>query len=179
MIFSETPLPGLYVVDVERIEDERGFFARTYCRDQFSAHGLTPPLCQQSVSSNARRGTLRGLHFQAAPHEEDKLVRCTAGGIFDVAVDIRSSSATYRHWYGTQLTARNHRALFIPKGFAHGFLTLSDNTEVLYMVSVLHAPMHSRGLRWNDPAFAIEWPALPQVISERDASFAAFDAAGT
>jgi dTDP-4-dehydrorhamnose 3,5-epimerase len=175
MIFTESPLPGAYVVDMERLPDERGFFARSYCADEFSARGLGPELRQCSVSYNARKGTLRGMHYQAAPHEEHKLVRCTAGAIFDAIVDLRTTSPTYRRWFGAELTMDNRRSLFIPPGFAHGFVTLTDDTEVYYMISVPHAPKFSRGVRWNDPAFAIEWPLRPAVISERDAAYPLLD----
>jgi dTDP-4-dehydrorhamnose 3,5-epimerase len=178
MIFTESPISGAYVVELEQLTDERGFFARTYCAEQFAARGLGPELRQCSVSYNARKGTLRGLHYQGAPHEEHKLVRCTAGAIYDVIVDIRASSPTYRHWFGAELTADNRRSLFIPAGFAHGFVTLTDHAEVYYMISVAHAPEYSRGFRWNDPAFAIAWPVAPTVISARDASYPLLDAAG-
>ncbi len=175
MKFTASPLAGVYTVDMDRIEDERGFFARTFCSEEFTQHGLEAPTSQCSVSFNARLGTLRGLHFQAAPHDEEKLVRCTAGAIFDVAVDLRAGSATHRQWFGAELTAGNHRALYIPKGFAHGFVTLADATEVLYMISVPHAPGFGRGVRWDDPAFAIEWPLQPVVISARDAAYPSLD----
>jgi dTDP-4-dehydrorhamnose 3,5-epimerase len=175
MIFTESPLAGTYVVDMERLPDERGFFARSYCADEFAARGLGPELRQCSVSYNARKGTLRGMHYQVAPHEEHKLVRCTAGAIFDAIVDVRTTSPTYRRWFGTELTADNRRSLFIPPGFAHGFVCLTDDTEVYYMISVAHAPKYSRGVRWNDPAFGIEWPLPPAVISERDASYPLLD----
>src|SRR5580698_10462934 len=171
MIFQETWLPGVVVVDIEPLADERGFFARSYCSEEFAAHGLGPELRQCSISHNARRATLRGLHLQGAPHEEHKLVRCTAGSIFDVVVDVRPGSAHYRRWVSVELTAQNRRAVFIPPGFAHGFVTLSDDAEVYYMISVPHAPAHARGFRWNDPAFAIAWPMAPSVISPRDAAY--------
>jgi dTDP-4-dehydrorhamnose 3,5-epimerase len=170
MIFTESPLPGAFLVDLELLTDERGFFARAYCPDEFAAQGLGTPLRQCSVSYNARRGTLRGLHYQAAPHEEHKLVRCTAGAIFDVIVDIGPHSPHYRQWFGTELSAQNRRAVFIPPGFAHGFVTLSDDAEVYYMISVPHSPQHARGFRWSDPAFGIQWPVAPRVISARDAA---------
>ncbi len=176
MIFTEAPLPGAFLVDLEPLTDDRGFFARSYAADEFMAHGLGPELGQCSVSYNARQGTLRGLHYQDAPHEEHKLVRCTAGAIFDVIVDIRPASGGYRRWFGTELTAQNRRALFIPPGFAHGFVTLSDETEVYYMISVPYAPEHARGIRWSDPAFGIQWPLAPSVISPRDAAYALLDA---
>src|ERR1700685_3233729 len=143
MIFTESPLPGAYLVDLELRTDDRGFFARAYTPDEFAAHGLSAPLHQCSVSYNARMGTLRGLHYQAAPHEEHKLVRCTAGAIFVVIVDIRSHSRHFPRWFGTELSAENRRALFIPAGFAHGFVTLSDAAEVYYMISVPHSPQHA------------------------------------
>jgi dTDP-4-dehydrorhamnose 3,5-epimerase len=178
MIFTPSPLPGAFVVELEPHADERGFFARSYCAAEFAAQGLGPELRQCSVSYNTRKGTLRGMHYQGAPHEEHKLVRCTAGAIFDVIVDIRDSSPTYRRWFGTELTGANRRSLFIPPGFAHGFVSLTDHAEVYYMISVAHAPEVSRGFRWNDPAFAIEWPLVPAVISSRDASYPLLDVPG-
>ena len=176
MIFTESPLPGAFLVDLELLSDERGFFARSYCVDEFAAQGISASLRQCSVSYNARTGTLRGLHYQAAPHEEHRLVRCTAGAIFDVIVDIRPHSRHYRRWFATELSAQNRRALFIPPGFAHGFLTLSDDAEVYYMISVSHSPAHAQGFRWNDPAFGIEWPFPPSVISTRDAAYPLLEA---
>jgi dTDP-4-dehydrorhamnose 3,5-epimerase len=171
MIFTESPLPGVYLIELERLADERGFFTRSYCAEEFADRGLGPELRQCSVSYNARAGTLRGMHYQSAPHEEHKLVRCTAGAVFDVVVDIRESSPTYRRWFGAELTAVNRLSLFIPPGFAHGFVSLADHAELYYMISAAHAPQSSRGFRWNDPAFAIEWPLTPTVISARDASY--------
>jgi dTDP-4-dehydrorhamnose 3,5-epimerase len=178
MIFSESPLAGAYLVEMELLADERGFFARSYCAEEFAAHGLGIELRQCSVSYNARAGTLRGMHYQAAPREEHKLVRCTAGAVFDVIVDVRPSSPTYRRWFAAELSAANRRSLFIPPGFAHGFMSLSEDTELYYMISVAHSPQLSRGFRWNDPAFAIEWPMAPTVISARDASYPLLDARG-
>ena len=178
MIFTPSPLPGACVVELEPHADERGFFARSYCAVEFAAQGLGPELRQCSVSYNVHKGTLRGMHYQGAPREEHKLVRCTAGAIFDVIVDIRDSSPTYRRWFGTELTGANRRSLFIPPGFAHGFVSLTDHAEVYYMISVAHAPEVSRGFRWNDPAFAIKWPLEPTVISSRDASFPLLDLPG-
>jgi dTDP-4-dehydrorhamnose 3,5-epimerase len=176
MIFTESPLPGAFLVDMAPIADERGFFARAYCDEEFAAKGLSTELRQCSVSYNTREGTLRGLHYQRRPHEEHKLVRCTSGAIFDVIVDIRPQSSHYRRWFGTHLTAQNHRSLFIPPGFAHGFITLSDDAEVYYMISVPHAPEYAQGFRWNDPAFSIQWPLEPSVISPRDAAYSLLDA---
>ena len=166
-----TPLSGAFIVDLERQQDERGFFARSFCSGELAANGLASAFSQCSVSFNAAKGTLRGLHFQISPHDEEKLVRCTAGRIFDVIVDIREDSVSYRRWYGSELTADNRRALYIPKGFAHGFLTLTHAAEVFYMMSVPFAPGFGRGLRWNDPALGIEWPVEPAVISARDAAY--------
>jgi dTDP-4-dehydrorhamnose 3,5-epimerase len=178
MIFTETPLPGAYLLELEPLADERGFFARSYCAEEFAARNLGPALKQCSVSFNVRSGTLRGLHYQDAPHEEHKLVRCTAGAVFDVIVDIRESSPSYRHWFAAELTAVNRRSVFIPPGFAHGFMSLTDHAEVYYMISVAHAPQSSRGYRWNDPAFAIDWPLEPAVISARDAAYPLLDPPG-
>jgi len=173
--FAEAPLPGAYLVDLAPVSDERGFFARSYCPEEFAAHGLGAPLSQCSVSYNERRGTLRGMHYQIAPHEEHKLVRCTAGAIFDVIIDMRPASSHFRRWFGTELNAQNRRALFIPPGFAHGFVTLSDQTEVFYMIAAAHSAAHARGVRWNDPAFGIEWPLQPSVIAARDAQYPLVD----
>ena len=171
MKFQESPLAGAYTIEMDRLEDERGFFARSYSAEEFAARGLPAAMPQSSVSFNARRGTLRGLHYQAEPHAEDKLVRCTAGAIYDVIVDLRPDSPTARRWFGVELTAANHRSLFVPKGLAHGFMTLRDDTEVLYMISVPYAPGFERGLRWNDPAIGISWPTAPSVVSARDAAY--------
>ncbi len=170
MIFTESSLPGAYTIDMVRAQDERGFFARSFCAEEFAARGLPSEMPQSSVSYNVRKGTLRGLHYQTPPHGEAKLVRCTAGAVFDVIVDLRSDSPTQRLWFGAELTADNRRAIFIPKGFAHGFITLRDDTELLYMISVPHAPESESGLRWNDPTLAVQWPIEPVVISARDAA---------
>ncbi|MGC2857246.1 dTDP-4-dehydrorhamnose 3,5-epimerase [Novispirillum sp. DQ9] len=171
MIVTPTPLAGAFVLDIEPLADDRGFFARTFCAAELAAHGMNVAVAQCSVSVNTRKGTLRGMHFQAAPHEEDKLVRCTAGAIFDVLVDARAGSATFGQWFGAELSAANRRALYIPKGFAHGFLTLADATEVLYQISVPFAPGFGRGFRWDDPEVGIRWPSAPAVISDRDATY--------
>jgi dTDP-4-dehydrorhamnose 3,5-epimerase len=176
MIFTESALAGALLIDMERIEDDRGFFARSFCAEEFAGRGLSANMPQCSVSFNSRRATLRGLHFQSDPHAEDKLVRCTAGAIFDVIVDLRAGSATRGRWMGVELTADNRRALWVPKGFAHGFITLADGSEVLYMMSVPHAPGFARGVRWNDPAIAIDWPLQPQYMSDRDAAYPLLDA---
>lgn len=169
MKFTQTRLAGAYLIDMEPHADERGFFARTVCVNDFAEHGLNGQFVQQSVSFNARKGTLRGLHYQAAPHEEDKLVRVTRGAIYDVIVDIRPESPTFGQWFGVELTADNRLQLYIPKGFAHGFQTLEDNTEVLYAMTVPFQAGMARGIRWDDPALAIKWPPpTPVVIGQRD-----------
>jgi dTDP-4-dehydrorhamnose 3,5-epimerase len=174
MIFRETPLAGAWVLEPERFEDERGFFARTYCRRDFEARGLDPAIAQCSVSFNHRRGTLRGLHFQIAPHEEVKLVRATRGAIWDVIVDLRPGSPTLRRHFAAVLSAENRHELYIPQGMAHGFQTLEDATEVFYQISEPYAPESARGYRWDDPAFAIPWPEPVTVISEKDLNLPLF-----
>jgi dTDP-4-dehydrorhamnose 3,5-epimerase len=174
--FTETSLPGAYLVDLVPSSDVRGFFARTYSPQEFAAQGLGPELRECSVSYNARKATLRGMHYQIAPHEEHKLVRCTGGAVFDVIVDLRPASSHYRRWFGTEINAENRRAMFIPPGFAHGFITLTDHSEVLYMISIAHSPSHARGVRWNDPSLGIEWPLQPRVIAPRDAEYPLLDA---
>ena len=168
MIFKETPLAGAYVIDIERLEDERGFFARTWCQREYEEHGLDPRLVQCSISYNERQGTLRGMHYQLPPFAEAKVVRCTRGAIYDVIIDLRHESPTYKQHFGITLTPENRSMLYVPEGFAHGLLTLADETEVLYLISEFFVPESARGVRWNDPAFAIQWPAPVQVISERD-----------
>jgi dTDP-4-dehydrorhamnose 3,5-epimerase len=177
MIFTETNVSGVWMIDLDRRSDERGFFARTWDSTELAARGLNARLAQCSISYNARRGTLRGMHFQAAPHEEAKLVRCTAGAIFDVALDLRPASATFKEWFGAELSAENRRALYVPEGCAHGFLTLTDDSEVLYQISEFYAPAAARGVRWDDPAFGIEWPDEVVVITERDRAYPDFEAA--
>ena len=174
MIFRQTELRGAYVIDVERLPDDRGFFGRTWCRKEFQANGLNPALVQCSISVNAKKGTLRGMHYQIAPFEEAKLVRCTMGAIYDVIVDLRPSSPTFKRHLGVTLSADNRSMLYIPEGFLHGFLTLEDNTEVFYQMSEFHAPDHARGFRWNDPAFGIKLPSDVKVISDRDRNYPDF-----
>jgi len=168
MIFEETPLAGAFLLRPEKIEDDRGFFARSFCRQEFEAHGLSPAVAQCNVSFNHHKGTLRGLHFQATPHEEIKLVRCTRGSLFDVIVDLRPTSPTFKASFSIELTERNHFSLYVPKGFGHGFQTLEDSTEVFYQMSQFYVPGAALGYRWNDPAFDLPWPLEPTVISERD-----------
>lgn len=172
MRFVQTPLAGVWLIEPDRIEDERGFFARTYDRARFAEHGLDPAVVQCNTSFNARVGTLRGMHLQADPHGEPKLIRCTRGAIFDVVVDLRPQSPTHTAWFGAQLSADNGHELYVPVGLAHGFQTLRDATEVLYMMGHEHLPDAALGVRWNDPAFAIVWPeASERVISARDAAY--------
>lgn len=174
MIFTETQLRGAFIVDLERLEDERGFFARSWCQDEFTKHGLNPRLVQCSVSFSRKRGTVRGIHYQIAPYEEAKMVRCTQGAIYDVIIDLRPDSATFMKWLAVELTAENRRMIYIPEKFAHGFQTLEDNTEVFYQMSALYVPESARGVRWNDPAFAIRWRDGPQILSDRDKTFPDF-----
>jgi dTDP-4-dehydrorhamnose 3,5-epimerase len=173
MRFIETPLPGAWVLELELIEDERGWFARTFDAEEFRDRGLNPEVVQCNASFNAHRGTLRGLHYQDEPHGESKLVRCVRGAIFDVAVDLRPKSPTLRAWHGVELSAENGRAFYIPAGLAHGFQTLTDGCQVLYEMGHRYVPEAARGVRWDDPAFAIEWPAVDgeRVISEKDRSY--------
>jgi dTDP-4-dehydrorhamnose 3,5-epimerase len=174
MKFIETELKGAFIVVPELLKDERGFFARTWCKKEFEQHQLLPELVQCNISFNQRKGTLRGMHFQVAPHKESKLVRCTMGAIYDVIIDLRPNSPTFKRWISVELTAENRKMLFIPEGFVHGFLTLMDNTEVFYQMSEFYAPECARGVRWNDPAFDINWPAEVKVISQKDMQYPDF-----
>ena len=172
MRFTETPIPGAVVVELERHEDERGFFARVWDPDELAAARLTPLLAQASLSRSSKAGTLRGMHFQVAPHEEAKLVRCVRGAIFDVVLDLRAQSPTYLDWYGVRLDEENGRALYVPEGCAHGFQTLVADSDVLYLISSPYVPEASSGVRWDDPAFGIEWPPTAErTIGERDRSW--------
>jgi dTDP-4-dehydrorhamnose 3,5-epimerase len=171
MKLTRLPLGGAHLVELEPVADERGFFARTWCAEQFRSYGLNPNVVQCSISFNRRRGTLRGVHYQVEPHAEAKLVRCTAGVIYDVILDLRPPSVTYLKWLAVELTAANRKMLYIPEGLAHGFQTLTDNTEVSYQISVDHHPEAARGVRWDDPIFGIEWPVRDPIISQRDRSF--------
>lgn len=174
VIFRETTLAGAFVIEPEKREDQRGFFARTFCREEFSARGLNPDIAQCNVSFNKRKGTLRGMHYQAPPFAEAKLVRCTAGAIFDVIIDLRKSSQTFRRHFAVELCASSGKMLYIPEGFAHGFQTLLDDTEVFYQMSRPYAPQCARGVRWNDPSFSIEWPPAERTIVERDRNYPDF-----
>ncbi len=174
MTFHETKLKGVFEIHLERKPDERGFFARSWCQKEFESNGLNPKLVQCSISFNARRGTLRGMHYQVAPYQEAKLIRCTSGGIYDVVVDLRPDSVTFKNWIAVVLTAANHHMVYVPEGCGHGFLTLEDDTEVFYQMSEFYNSEAARGVRWNDPAFGISWPEEVKVISERDRTYADF-----
>ncbi len=171
MIFTETELKGAYIIDIEKREDPRGFFARAWCQKEFESQNLISRLAQANISFNKKRGTLRGMHYQVAPYEETKLVRCTRGAICDVIIDLRPDSPTYKQWIGVELTENNYKMLYVPENFGHGFLTLEDNAEVAYQVSQFYSPAAERGARYNDPAFGIKWPIDIQVISDKDKSW--------
>ena len=171
MIFEETKIKGVFVIEPELIEDERGFFACSWSRSEFERRGLNPRMLQCNISFNLKRGTVRGMHYQQKPHEEAKLVRCTRGAMFDVAVDLRADSATRYQWVAAELTAENRRMLYIPEGFAHGYQTLVDSTEIFYQMSESYYPDFARGVRWDDPQAGIEWPLPVAVISKRDEQF--------
>ena len=171
MDIRETSLSGCYVIELNRQVDERGFFARSFCGNEFVRAGLPREYPQHNISHNKCRGTLRGMHFQKEPYEEAKVVRCVRGAIVDVAIDLRASSSTRGQWIMTELTSDNGRALYVPKGFAHGFQTLADETDVHYLMSIPYTPGHSNGVRWNDPAFAIDWPVANPILSARDSTY--------
>lgn len=176
MRFCETKLPGVFEIHIEKNADERGFFARTWCQKEFGAQGLNGKLVQCSVSFNSRKGTLRGLHYQIAPHEEAKLIRCTKGSVHDVVLDLRRASPTFKNWAEVVLTAEKRNMIYVPEGCAHGFLTLEDESEVSYQMSEFWNADCARGVRWNDPAFQIQWPSNVEVISERDRFYPDFRA---
>lgn len=171
MHFTKTPLEGAYVIDLDKKGDERGFFARFYCTKEFKEKGLENNFVQVNNSLSGHAGTLRGLHYQLAPKGETKLVRCVRGSLYDVILDVRPGSPTFGHSFGCELTAENRRMMYVPKGFAHGFLTLQDDTEVIYLVSEFYSPEHERGVRWNDPKFSIAWPKTPKIISDKDRQY--------
>ena len=171
MILTQTPLKGAWIIDIEPAIDHRGFFARTFCQDTFEAHNIHVQWIQTSISYNAKKGTLRGMHFQKAPHEEAKLVRCLSGKIYDVIVDLRENSPTYQQTFAIELSAEKRNALYIPKGFAHGFQTLQDNTEILYYISENYYPESASGIPWNDPTLHINWPITNPIISDKDQTY--------
>jgi dTDP-4-dehydrorhamnose 3,5-epimerase len=174
MLFQSTTLPGVFVLELERIADERGFFARTFSKDEFRERGLTSRLAQCSLSFNPLRGTLRGLHYQAEPYAETRLVRCTMGAIYDVVVDLRPDSDAYCRWVAAELSADNRLMLYVPEGCAHGYLTLTNDAEVFYQMSEAYRPEAARGVRWDDPAFSVSWPFSPRLMSDRDAAYEAY-----
>lgn len=171
MIFSETKFRGAYIIEIEKLEDERGFFARAWDQKEFNSHGLNSRIVQCNVSFNKIKGTLRGMHYQIAPYEEAKLVRCTKGKVFEVMIDLRHGSSTLHKWFGVELSEENYKMLYLPEGFALGFQTLEDNTELFYQMSNTYMPEYARGLRWDDPFFNISWPLKPTVISKKDLSY--------
>ena len=177
MIFVETPIPGAFLIELEKRGDERGFFARAFCENEFTAHGLAPRFVQVNNSLSHGNGTLRGMHYQLTPKAETKLVRCIRGALFDVILDLREGSSTFGKSFGAELSAENRRMMYVPKGFAHGFITLEVDTEAFYFVDEFYAPAEERCIRWNDPRFAIAWPARPDVISDKDGNQKDFDPA--
>lgn len=178
MIFHDTPLPGAFVIELEKHQDERGFFARAWCANEFAERGLVSRVAQVNLSQNHRRGTLRGMHYQLAPHEEVKVIRCVRGALYDCIIDLRQDSATFAQTYGVELSAENRLVLYVPEGFAHGFQTLQDDTEALYQVSEFYTPGAERGVRYDDPRFGIQWPLPVSVISEKDGSWPEFASRG-
>ncbi|WP_170789912.1 dTDP-4-dehydrorhamnose 3,5-epimerase [Ruegeria lacuscaerulensis] len=168
MLFTPTPLEGAYLIELEKRGDDRGFFARMFCEDEFKAHGLVGKFMQINNSLTMSKGTVRGMHYQLPPHAEVKLMRCVKGAIFDVIVDLRDGSKTFGQWFGAELTAENRKMMYVPKGFAHGFMSLTDDTEIIYPVSAAYAPESERGLRWDDPAIGINWPMAAQEVSQKD-----------
>jgi dTDP-4-dehydrorhamnose 3,5-epimerase len=175
MKFTETPLAGAFVIELEKRGDERGWFARAFCTKEFQAHGLNHQIVQANNSFSAVPGTLRGMHYQLAPKAEDKIFRCIRGAIFDAIIDLRPESPTYLKSFSIELNAENRLALYIPKGFAHGFMTLMENTEVFYFVTEFYSPEHERGIRYNDPKFGLRWPMEPAVISDKDRNLKDFN----
>jgi len=175
LIFTETKLKGAFIIELEKLEDERGFFARTWDQKLFEENGLNSRIVQCDISFNQLKGTIRGMHFQIPPHEEAKVVSCIKGKIFDVIIDLRSSSETYKNWFSVELNDQNKKMLYIPEGFAHGFQTLEDNTLVNYQMSEFYSPEHARGVRWNDKSFHIDWPLKKTIISKKDLSYQSFE----
>ena len=174
-MFVETKLSGAYIIEIEKIEDERGFFARTFDKNEFLERGLNADFIQSSVSHNNKKGTIRGMHYQSKPYEEVKIVRCTKGKIFDVIIDLRSDSKNFKKWCSFELTEHNYKMLYIPKGFAHGFQTLEDNTEITYQISEIYHPKSSKGIKWNDRVFDIQWPLEISCMSKRDLDYTPFE----
>jgi len=174
VIFIPGKIKGVFIIEPEKHVDGRGFFARMWCQDEFESKGLKPKLVQCNISFNSNKGTLRGMHYQTKPYEEAKLIRCTRGAIYDVVLDLRVQSPTFGQWMAVELTAENHRIVYVPEGCVHGFQTLEDNTEAFYQMSEFHHPASARGIRWNDPAFAIVWPGAEPILSDKDRSYPDF-----
>ena len=174
MLFKQTKFKGVFIIEPERLKDRRGFFARTFCKKEFEKHGLNPRIVQCSISLNKKKGTLRGMHYQAFPHQEAKLVSCIRGAIYDITIDLRPDSPTFKQWLAVELTADNHRMLYVPEGVAHGFQTLVDNTEILYQMFEFYYPECARGVRWNDPAIGIQWPFKNCIVSPKDQQYSDF-----
>jgi dTDP-4-dehydrorhamnose 3,5-epimerase len=177
MIFTPTPLAGAHLIDLEKRGDDRGFFARAFCENEFGKHDLVGHFCQVNNSLSVQKGTLRGMHYQLAPRAETKVVRCIQGAVYDMILDLRRDSPTFARSFGAELSAQNRRMMYVPKGFAHGFLTLADDTEVIYLVDEFYSPEHERGIRYNDPRFNLQWPEAPAVISDKDKGQPDFDPA--
>ena len=175
MIFSKTKLSDACIIEIEKIEDERGFFARTWDKEKFLENGIDFEFLQSSISLSKKKGTIRGMHYQTKPFEESKIIRCTRGSIFDVIIDLRSDSKTFKEWFGIELSENNYRCMYIPKGFAHGFQTLEDDSEVTYQISEMYKPEYAKGIRWNDEFFEIKWPLIPTIMSKKDEKFLKFD----
>jgi dTDP-4-dehydrorhamnose 3,5-epimerase len=175
MKITETPIRGAFLIDIEPMGDERGFFGRAFCKNELGKAGLFPDIVQINNSFSRFRGTLRGMHYQLAPRAEDKIVRCIKGSLFDAIIDLREGSETFGEWYGTELSAENRRMIFVPKGFAHGILTLEDDTEIFYLVTEFYSKDHERGIRWNDPRFDVRWPIEPVIISDKDKNHPLFN----
>jgi dTDP-4-dehydrorhamnose 3,5-epimerase len=175
MIFKELELKGAYLVEVKKIEDERGFFGRAWCENEFLDHHLNPNFVQLNTSFSKIKGTIRGLHYQVDPYQEVKFIRCTRGSIWDVIIDLRPTSPTFMKWIGNELSADNYKMVYVPENFAHGFISLENNTEVYYPVTQFYVPGAERGLRWNDPAFKIQWPIEVSMVSEKDSNHADFN----
>jgi len=175
MIFKQAKLKDAYIIQLEKHDDERGFFAQAWCRKEFESHGLNPHVVQANIALSRKSGTLRGLHYQLPPYEEAKLVRCIRGAIYDVMIDLRKDSSTFKQWVGQELTSEDYQMLYIPEGFAHGYFTLVDNTEVFYQVSKFYAPNYESGVRWDDPAFDIKWPAANDlIVTDKDKNWPDF-----
>lgn len=168
MIFTETILKGAFVIEIKKLEDDRGFFGRSWCANEMKEHGLNANICQANTSLSKTKGTLRGMHYQLDPYQETKLIRCTHGSIYDVIIDLRPDSPTYKQWFGIELSREKYNMLYVPEDFAHGFVTLEDDVEVTYLVTQFYTPGAEAGIRWNDPDFNIKWPLEPKVISEKD-----------